>query len=103
MLTSAFISFGYGAVGPLFNVAFHEGDVRAGETDLGFMFAAGELALAAATLLVPLLAVRMLKVDAIAATRLLALPFVIGMGRCRSCSARSSCCSCLWAARTSGG
>ena len=66
-------------------------------------FAAGELALAAATLLVPLLAVRMLKVDAIAATRLLALPFVIGMGRCRSCSARSSCCPCLWAARTAGG
>ncbi len=80
VLTSAFISFGYGAVGPLFNVAFHEGDVQAGETDLGFMFAAGELGLAAATLLVPLLAARMLKVDAIAMTRLLALPFVMGMG-----------------------
>jgi len=39
----------------------------------------GELGLAVATLFVPLLAARMLKVDAIAVTRLLALPFVLAM------------------------
>ena len=80
VLTSAFISFGYGAIGPLFNVAFHEGYVDAADTQIGFMFAGGELGLAAAMLFVPLLAARMLKVDAIALTRMLALPFVFGMG-----------------------
>ncbi|MDP6605490.1 MAG: MFS transporter [Dehalococcoidia bacterium] len=80
VLTSAFLSFGFGAIGPLINVAFHEGHVHAGETELGVMFAVGELGLAAATLLVPLLAARMLKVDAIVLTRLLALPFVFAMG-----------------------
>ncbi len=80
VLTSGIVSFGYGAVGPLFAVAFHEGHLHIEETGLSFMFAAGELGLAAATLLVPLLASRMLKVDAIVATRLLAVPFVIGMG-----------------------
>lgn len=36
--------------------------------------------LPAATICIPLLAVRMLKVDAIALTRFLALPFVLGIG-----------------------
>ena len=80
VLTSGILSFGYGAVGPLFAIAFHEGHLHIEETGLSFMFAAGELGLAAATLLVPLLAMRMLKVEAIVLTRLLAVPFVIGMG-----------------------
>ena len=80
VLTSAFISLGYGAIGPLFSVAFHEGDLHAADVQIGFMFAGGELGLAAAMLFVPLLAARMLKVDAIALTRMLALPFVFGMG-----------------------
>ncbi|MEE8337414.1 MAG: MFS transporter [Dehalococcoidia bacterium] len=80
VLTSAFLSFGFGAIGPLINVAFHEGQVHAGDTDIGVMFAVGELGLAAATLLIPLIASRMLKVDAIVVTRLLALPFVFAMG-----------------------
>jgi MFS family permease len=80
VLTSAFLSFGFGAIGPLINVAFHEGHVHAEESQLGVMFAAGELGLAAATLVIPLLAARMLKVDAIVITRLLALPFVFAMG-----------------------
>jgi hypothetical protein len=80
VLTSAFISLGTAAVVPLLNVVFHEGHVHAGEGEIGAMFAVGELALALATLSVPLLAVRMLKVDAIAVTRIAALPFVLGMG-----------------------
>ena len=44
------------------------------------LFAIGELSLAVVTLLVPLLAMRMLKVDAIAATRMMAIPFVLAMG-----------------------
>ncbi len=80
VLSSAIASAGFGAVGPLFNVVFHEGHVHAQEGELGVMFAAGELALALATLAVPLLAARMLKVDAIALTRVLAIPFVLAMG-----------------------
>jgi len=80
VLTTGFISLGYGAIGPLFSVAFHEGHLQAEDVQIGFMFAGGELGLAAAMLFVPLLAARMLKVDAIALTRMLALPFVFGMG-----------------------
>lgn len=80
VLTSAMIAFGFGAVGPMFNVAFHEGHVHAADSDLGFMFAVGQLSLAVATFLVPVLAARMLKTDAIAVTRLLSLPFVLAMG-----------------------
>jgi MFS family permease len=80
VLTSAMIAFGFGAVGPMFNVAFHEGHVHAADSELGFMFAAGELALAVAMLLVPLLAAHMMKVDAIALTRLISMPFVLAMG-----------------------
>ena len=80
VLTSALISLGVGAVVPLMNVVFHEGHLQAHEGEIGVMFAVGELGLAIATLGVPLLAARMLKVDAIALTRLLALPFILAMG-----------------------
>ena len=80
VLTSAFIALGTSTVVPLLNVVFHEGDLHAGEGEIGVMFAVGAMALALATLCVPLLADRMLKVDAIAVTRLAALPFVLGMG-----------------------
>ncbi|MCH8206090.1 MAG: MFS transporter [Chloroflexi bacterium] len=79
VITSAIIAVGTAAVVPLLNVVFHEGDVHASEGEIGLVFAGGEFALAVATLAVPLLAVRMLKVDGIAITRLLALPFVLGM------------------------
>lgn len=79
-LTSAFIALGFGVVGPMFNVVFHEGHVHADETDIGVMFAVGELALAGATILTPLLLIRFLRVEAIVLTRLLAIPFVLGMG-----------------------
>jgi MFS family permease len=80
VLTSALVSVGTAAVIPLLNVVFHEGQLHAGEGEIGVLFGVGELALAAATLAVPILAVRMLKVDAIALTRVLSLPFVLGMG-----------------------
>jgi MFS family permease len=80
VLTSALVSVGTAAVIPLLNVVFHEGHLHAGEGEIGVLFGIGELALAAATLAVPILAVRMLKVDAIALTRVLSLPFVLGMG-----------------------
>ena len=80
VVTSAFISLGTASVIPLLSVVFHEGHLHAGEGEIGAMFAVGELSLALATLCVPLLAVRMLKVDAIAITRIAALPFVLGMG-----------------------
>ena len=74
------VGFGAAAIGPLTNVAFHEGTVHADEAELGVMFAVAELGLAIATLAVPLLAARVLKVDAIALTRMLSLPFILGMG-----------------------
>ena len=80
VVTSAFIAVGTAMVVPLLNVVLHEGHVHAGEGEIGVMFAAGEMTLAVATLCVPLLAARMLKVDAIAITRVAALPFVLGMG-----------------------
>ena len=80
VLTSALLAVGTAAVAPLLNVVFHEGHLHAGEGEIGLVFAAGELSLAAATLLVPLVAARMLKVDAIALMRVLALPFILAMG-----------------------
>ena len=78
-LTSAFLSLGFAVVGPMFNVVFHEGHVHASDTEVGFMFASGELVLAAATLVTPLLLLRFLRVEAIVLTRLVAIPFVLGM------------------------
>ncbi len=80
VLTSALISVGTAAVVPLLNVVFHEGHLHAGEGEIGVLFGIGELCLAAATLAVPILAAKMLKVDAIALTRVLSLPFILGMG-----------------------
>jgi MFS family permease len=80
VVTTALIYVGTSSIAPLMNVTFHEGHVQAGEGEIGAIFAAGELALALAILGVPLLATRMLKVDAIAVTRLIALPFVLGIG-----------------------
>jgi MFS family permease len=79
VITSAIVAFGVGAVVPLMNVVLHDGHLHADEAEIGIVFAVGELGLAVATLFVPLLAARMLKVDAIAVTRLLALPFVLAM------------------------
>ena len=80
VLTSAIIALGTAAVVPLINVVFHEGQIHADEGQISVVFAIGELSLALATLFVPLLAMRMLKVDAIALTRVLSLPFILGMG-----------------------
>ena len=80
VLTSAMLGIGTAAVAPLLNVVFHEGHIHAGEAEIGVVFAAGELSLAMATLLVPLIAARMLKVDAIALMRVLSLPFILAMG-----------------------
>ncbi len=80
VLTSAILALGTAAVVPLLNVVFHEGNIHAEEGEIGVVFALGELGLAIATLGVPLLAARMLKVDAIALTRLMAIPFVLAMG-----------------------
>lgn len=78
-VTSGFVALGFGVVGPMFNVVFHEGEVHASEGELGIMFASGSLVLAAATLVTPLLLLRFLRVEAIVLTRFLAIPFVLGM------------------------
>jgi MFS family permease len=82
VLTSAFISAGFGVIAPMFNVVFHSehGHIHASEGQVGIVFAAAEMTLAVATIFVPLLAARMLKVDAIVLTRLLSIPFVLAMG-----------------------
>ncbi len=80
VLTSAFIAFGTAAAVPLMNVVFHEGYIHAEAGEIGIVFAIGELLLGVATLGVPFLAARMLKVDAIALTRILSLPFILGLG-----------------------
>lgn len=81
VLTSAFISAGFAAIAPMFNVVFHSehGHIHASEGQVGIVFASAEMTLAVATIFVPLLAARMLKVDAIVLTRLLSIPFVLAM------------------------
>ena len=80
VLTSAFVSLGFGVIGPMFNIVFaaEDGHVHVGEGGIGVIFASGELALA--TLATPVLLIRLLRVDAILLTRLLSVPFVLGMG-----------------------
>ena len=80
VLTSGILALGAAAVVPLLNVVFHEGQTHADEGEIGVIFALGGLGLAIATLGVPLLAARMLKVDAITLTRLMAIPFVLALG-----------------------
>jgi MFS family permease len=80
VLTSAIVAFGFAGVGPLMNIVFYEGHLHANEGEIGVLFAVGELALAASILMVPLLAARMIKVDAIAVTRIASLPFIMALG-----------------------
>ena len=80
VITSAFASIAFAIVAPMFAVVLHEGDVHAGEGQIGVMFAVAQLSLAVVTLGTPLLAARMLRVDAIALTRLAAIPFILGIG-----------------------
>jgi hypothetical protein len=82
VLTSAFISAGFAVIAPMFNIVFHsdEGHIHASEGQVGIVLATAEMTLAVATIFVPLLAARMLKVDAIVLTRLLSIPFVLAMG-----------------------
>ena len=76
---SAIVAFGFGFVGPLFNVFFYEG-LHAHTHDIGMTFASGELFVALAALAAPFLVARMTKVQAIVGTRLLAVPFIILIG-----------------------
>src|SRR5437867_12626685 len=76
---SAVVAFGFGFVGPLFNVFFYEG-LHAHTHDIGMTFASGELFVALAALAAPFLVARMTKVQAIVGTRLLAVPFIILIG-----------------------
>ena len=80
VITSAFAAIAFAIVAPMFAVVLHEGDVHAGEGQIGVMFAVAQLSLAVVTLGTPLLAARMLRVDAIALTRLAAIPFILGIG-----------------------
>lgn len=75
----ALVSFGFGFVGRLFNVFYHEG-LHAHEHEIGATFASGELVLALAALGAPLLAARMTKVQAVVGTRLLTVPFILLLG-----------------------
>jgi MFS family permease len=73
------VAFGFGFVGPLFNVFFYEG-LHAHTHDIGMTFASGELFVAIAALAAPFLVARMTKVQAIVGTRLLAVPFILLIG-----------------------
>ncbi len=82
VLTSAIIAAGFSMIAPMFNVVFNsdQGHIHASEGQVGIVFASAEMTLAVATIFVPLLAARMLKVDAIVLTRILSIPFVLAMG-----------------------
>jgi len=76
---SAIVSFGFGFVGPLFNIFFSEG-LHAHTHDIGLTFASGEFFVALAALGAPFLVARMTKVQAIVGTRLLAVPAILLIG-----------------------
>ena len=76
---AAFTSLGYAFVGPLFNVFYQEG-LHAHTHEIGLTFASGEFFVAGASLLAPLLAARLTKVQAIVSTRLLGVPFILVIG-----------------------
>jgi len=76
---TALVAFGFGFVGPLFNVFFYEG-LHAHTHDIGMTFASGEFFVAIAALGAPFLVARMTKVQAIVGTRLLAVPFILLIG-----------------------
>src|SRR5262249_14379326 len=76
---SAVVSFGFGWVGPLFNVFFSEG-LHAHTHDIGVTFASGEFFVAVAALAAPFLLARLTKVQAIVGTRLIAVPFILLIG-----------------------
>ena len=82
VLTSAILAAGFSMIAPMFNVVFaaESGYIHASEGQVGIVFASAEMTLAVATIFVPLLAARMLKVDAIVLTRILSIPFVLAMG-----------------------
>lgn len=73
------VAFGFGFVGPLFNVFFSEG-LHAHTHDIGVTFASGEFFVAVAALGAPFLVARMTKVQAIVGTRLIAVPFILLIG-----------------------
>src|SRR3989442_8483527 len=75
----AIVSFGFGFVGPLFNVFFYEG-LHAHTHHIGMTFASGEFFVAIAALGAPFLIARMTKVQAIVGTRLLPVPFILLIG-----------------------
>ena len=78
-LTSALMSVGLGATAPFFNVYF-AAKIHASTEDIGLVFSVGALAVAAATLLIPLLVQRLGKVNTIVWVRMAGIPFVLLLG-----------------------
>ncbi len=78
-LTSALMSVGLGATAPFFNIYFAT-KIHASTEDIGLVFSVGALAVAAATLLIPLLVQRLGKVNTIVWVRMAGVPFVLLLG-----------------------
>ncbi|MFQ5915694.1 MAG: MFS transporter [Nitrospinota bacterium] len=78
-LTSGLMSIGLGATAPFFNVYFAS-KLHASTENIGLVFSLGALAVAAATLLTPLLVKRWGKVNTIVWMRMSGIPFVLLMG-----------------------
>ncbi|HRJ40463.1 MAG: MFS transporter [Caldilineaceae bacterium] len=70
------LALGAGFALPLMNVFFSEG-LGSSEVEIGATFAAGQAFLVVGAFLAPLLAARLGKVTAVAATRLIAIPFIL--------------------------
>lgn len=71
-----FLALGAGLVLPLSNVFFHEG-LHVHESGIGLTFAIGQFAMAVGALFAPFLITRMSKVNAVVATRMASLPFIV--------------------------
>lgn len=76
VLVNALIGIGAGMIVPFFNVYFHK-VLAAGTGEIGVIFSAGQVVMAAGLLTVPLLVERFGKVRTIALTQLLSIPFLL--------------------------
>lgn len=73
---SVLIGFGAGVIVPFFNVYFSQ-VLHATAAQIGLMFSAGELSMAIASLVLPLVVRRYGKVGAVVITQLLSIPFLL--------------------------
>ncbi len=76
IVINAFVGIGAGMIVPFFNVYFHN-ILSATSSQIGFIFAVGEVVMIAGLVILPLMTERLGKIKTIAFTQLASIPFLI--------------------------